>query len=331
VASTLRTPHRLGDLQIMREPQQHPALDLLPRKYHETYEGKTQLLREMPILGRMHILDAIPNSLRPDTHPGEYEIHYVVDGSLGFWVEDRSYDVRAGMGFITQPGVLHGGVHATLQPAEWYWLRARFPSGDRTLPELSRASTQWLRHELAGLKVPLFMASLRLRNCFLGLLEEHRHRTPHSLLMSRLLLHELLVTLIRDHGESSLSARTHAQSVSPPVQRVLRWVQEHLTEELPCIDDVAAIAEMSESHFRRRFHEETGFSPIEYVTHQRIERAKQLLLTSDRSITSLALMLGFHTSAYFAQVFRKLTGMTPSQYRVTQGATRSSPPRSDAD
>jgi len=244
----------------------------------------------------MHILEAIPNSLQPDAHPGEYEIHYVIDGDLGFWVGDRNYDVRAGMTFVTQPGTLHGGVGATLRPAEWYWLRFRFPSGDNALPELSLKSTRKLKRELAALTTPLFTGSTHLRNAFARLIEEHRHPASDAPLMPRLLFHQLLLTIIRDYNRSQI-AQTDPEFVSAPIQRVMHWIQQHLTEPLPRIDEIAEMAGLSESHFRRRFHEETGFSPIEYVTHQRIQRAKILLKTDSVSITTLAFNLGFQSSA----------------------------------
>jgi len=308
----------------LQKPIRALPLNLLPRKHHETFEGKTQLLKEMPILGRMHILEAIPNSLKADAHAGEYEIHYVIDGSLGFWVGERTYDVRAGMAFITQPGELHGGVDATLQPAEWYWLRFRFPNADQALPELSLKSTRKLKRDLASLTAPLFTGSIHLRNCFTRLMEEHRQPTEDTPLMARLLFHELLLTVIRDHAKSR-GTSSSSEFVSAPIQHVMLWIQEHLTEPLPCIDEIAAIAGLSESHFRRRFHEETGFSPVEYVTHQRIQRAKELLRSDSCSITALAFNLGFQTSAYFTQVFRKLTGMTPSEYKTKSTKSTSAP------
>ena len=307
----------------MPDPREQPHLDLLPQKHHETFEGPTQLLKELPILGRMHIVEAIPNALRADRHVGEYELHYVLSGTLGFWVGDRTYEVRPGMAFFTQPGELHGGVDATLQPGEWYWLRLRFPTRDQPLPELSRKSSNELKKGLAAIDTKLFAGSLQLRSCFQRLIEEYRSQTLHSPLMARLILHELLITVIRDYARSQAGAASSGSPfISAPIQQAVHWIQQHLAENLPCIDDIAAHVGLSESHFRRRFSEEMGFSPLEYVSWQRIQRAKQLLVSDDISVTKLAFDLGFQSSAYFTQVFRKLTGMTPSQYRTRYGVGR---------
>jgi AraC-like DNA-binding protein len=303
----------------MPDPREQPHLDLLPKKHHETYEGPTQLLKELPILGRMQIVEAIPNALRADRHQGEYEIHYVLSGTLGFWVGERTYEVRPGMAFFTQPGELHGGVDATLQPGEWYWLRLRFPSANQPLPELSRKSSNELKKGLTAIKTRLFPGSVQLRSSFARLLEEYRTQNVHSMLMARLVLHELLITLIRDYARSQAATENTSPFISAPIQQAVHWIQEHLPEEMPCIDEIAAHVGLSESHFRRRFSEETGFSPLEYVSWQRIQRAKQLLVSNEISVTKLAFDLGFQSSAYFAQVFRKLTGMAPSHYRARYG------------
>lgn len=300
----------------MPEIDRQPHLDLLPQKHHETYEGPTRMLQELPIVGRMHIVEAIPNALRADRHIGEFEIHYVVSGTLSFWVGERTYEVSPGMAFLTQPDELHGGVDATLMSGEWYWLRLKFPSTDRPLPELSSASTRKLKRDLSNIRVPLFTGSIDLRSGFARLLDEHRQRSAHSVLMARLILHELLVTVIRDFGRAQAGAASGSAFLSAPIQRAVEWINSNLTQQLPCIDDIAVQVGLSESHFRRRFHEETGFSPVEYVTRQRVLRAKELLRNPKLSITKLAFDLGFQSSGYFTQVFRKLTGITPSEYRV---------------
>jgi AraC-like DNA-binding protein len=314
----------------MSETLSLPHLDLLPQKHHETFEGPTQILKELPILGRMHIVEAIPNALRADRHQGEFEIHYVVSGILSFWVGERNYEIRPGMAFLTQPGELHGGVDAILEPGEWYWLRLRFPDSSKPLPELSPTTTRKLKRDFAAMDAHLFPGSLQLRSCFARLIEEHRQPSAHGPLMSRLILHELMVTVIRDYAKAGATAAANDSTfLSVPIQRAVEWIQSHLTEELPSIDDIAVQVGLSESHFRRRFHEETGFSPLEYVTRQRVLRAKQLLHDERISITRLAFDLGFQSSGYFAQVFRKMTGMTPTDYRARYCQIKSNGDRED--
>ena len=57
------------------------------KQQHETYEARTQLLPELPIIGRLHLLQAVPGGLRSDAHPKEYELHLVQEGCLELWVD----------------------------------------------------------------------------------------------------------------------------------------------------------------------------------------------------------------------------------------------------
>jgi len=56
---------------------------------------------------------------------------------------------------------------------------------------------------------------------------------------------------------------------------------------------------------------------VDYLIHYRIEQAKRLLRETDESVTNIAFMTGFHNSAYFGKMFKKLTGMTPGKFRQT--------------
>lgn len=72
------------------------------------------------------------------------------------------------------------------------------------------------------------------------------------------------------------------------------------------------------------FKETTGLTPNDYLLRQRIERAKERLTQTSQPITEIALGVGFSSSQYFANVFRRYTGMTPLAHRkrTTHAAKR---------
>ena len=72
---------------------------------------------------------------------------------------------------------------------------------------------------------------------------------------------------------------------------------------------------MSESTFTRHFKAATGYTPLAYVQALRIEEAKQILETSEISVEDVALEVGYDDVPYFRQLFRRLTGLTPADYR----------------
>jgi AraC-like DNA-binding protein len=187
----------------------------------------------------------------------------------------------------------------------------RFPRNG-PLPGLSAANTKYIKRQLEMTQQRLFPCSSSLLGCFERLLAEHRLRGPMAPLMARLTFHELLVSLVRDLAPAPPADPEHR--ISPPIQRVLAWINDHLTEPLS-MTEVAEAGGLSPSSLRQHFRAEMGCSPGDYVTRRRIERAEQLLHDPQRSITEVAMALGFNTSAYFTAVFKRLTGSNPQEYR----------------
>lgn len=98
------------------------------------------------------------------------------------------------------------------------------------------------------------------------------------------------------------------------IRQVIEYVEANLTEPLT-LSQLADIAGYSLSRFKTRFREETGQTPALYVTASKVERAKLELERTDRSVTDIAYNLGWSSGNYFCTVFKKLTGVSPLQYR----------------
>lgn len=98
------------------------------------------------------------------------------------------------------------------------------------------------------------------------------------------------------------------------IQRTIAYIEANVTEPLT-LSQLAGVAGYSLSRFKTRFREETGQTPALYVTACRVERAKAALEHTDRSVTDLAYDLGWSSGNYFCTVFKKLTGLSPLQYR----------------
>ncbi len=77
----------------------------------------------------------------------------------------------------------------------------------------------------------------------------------------------------------------------------------------------AGYLNLSESHFSRKFREAKDTSFIQYVTNKRLERAKTMLVHTDKPILRIAAALGFQPVNYFTRTFKKHVGVTPSAYR----------------
>ena len=88
----------------------------------------------------------------------------------------------------------------------------------------------------------------------------------------------------------------------------------HLTQEIDT-EKIAEAVGVSPYHLSRLFRSLTGETMRNYLLRERIEAAKQMLVTDSRSIPQIASFLRFCDQSYFTAVFRRHTGMTPGQYR----------------
>lgn len=250
--------------------------------------------------------------MEADTHKGEFEIHYIVNGQLNWWVEDKSYELHSGNVLIIQPDEVHGSNTGVLEPCEHYWLRITFPK-DKALPGLTLEETRQLKQEFYSFQRRLFPASAPVRDAFTKIIEEHRARSDYSELISRASLHTLLASLIRDHKNAILTSEQQPSKILPSIQRCIRDIHDNLKDPFS-VAEMAKRANMSETSFRKRFKEEIGCSPLDYINRRRIQEAKQLLNQSRANITEIAYKMGFSSSQYFATVFKRVTGSSPRQF-----------------
>jgi AraC family transcriptional regulator len=145
-----------------------------------------------------------------------------------------------------------------------------------------------------------------------------RHEMTRSTFCSRLCLEyvgaSLLVRLFEAYGGAKALSSVMGGLSGHRRRRVAEFIESHLSEYLS-LAALAAEAGLSTHHFGKAFKESFGLPPCRYVSKRRIHRAKELLLSDHQSITEIAYTLGFCSHSHLSDVFRKATGITPSQFR----------------
>jgi AraC family transcriptional regulator len=95
-------------------------------------------------------------------------------------------------------------------------------------------------------------------------------------------------------------------------KRVADFIEEHLASDVR-LSDLSALVDLSPYHFARAFKQSFGLPPHRYHVGRRIERAKELL--AERSVTEVALAVGFSETGSFSTAFRRITGTSPREFR----------------
>ena len=134
-----------------------------------------------------------------------------------------------------------------------------------------------------------------------------------ELMSSPLEINNLQYRMIIDYTERV--SRLHlGANPSPLVVAVSNYLQHHMSEAIS-VEALASEVFLSRPYLSRKFKSETGENLTDFLLKQKMEEAKRLLLYSNKSLTSIALYLGFSSSSHFTRVFKKYVGCSPREYR----------------
>lgn len=98
------------------------------------------------------------------------------------------------------------------------------------------------------------------------------------------------------------------------VQKIKTYIRDHISESLT-LTTISRIVNYNEAYISRLFKQINGMGISEYISLERINKAKDLLVTTSDSMQNIAAATGFDTAQYFSLVFKKTTGVSPSEYR----------------
>ena len=99
------------------------------------------------------------------------------------------------------------------------------------------------------------------------------------------------------------------------MRKAIEYLEDNFNKPFN-LERLAAASELSKHYLERVFKRATGLTPHTYALMLRIERAKQFLASSRKTIAAIAVELGFSHQSHLTNVFKKLTGMTPNAYRL---------------
>lgn len=103
-------------------------------------------------------------------------------------------------------------------------------------------------------------------------------------------------------------------SYSYPIAKVIRHIRENTANKLS-VSELASLSGLSADYLSNLFHKEVGIPLNHYIQERKIELAKKFLAFSDMKVTDISILLEFCNPAYFSNVFKKHTGLSPAQYK----------------
>ena len=126
---------------------------------------------------------------------------------------------------------------------------------------------------------------------------------------------ELLIQMLQTASRPLLVGDFPRNTSTGGLAAAVQYIQDNLDRHIS-IDELVEEACMSKSSFYRHFSDEFDMSPLEYITRERVVRARELLADPDNTVTSVSHALGFSSTSHFIDMFKEHEGVTPKQYQL---------------
>ncbi|MDR7274841.1 GlxA family transcriptional regulator [Catenuloplanes atrovinosus] len=147
----------------------------------------------------------------------------------------------------------------------------------------------------------------------------HLVRRDHGVGLSNHVARRLVAAPYRSGGQAQYVPRSVPEPLGDLFASTREWALAHLDRRLT-LDVLARNARVSARTFSRRFVEDTGYTPMQWVLRARVDLARELLERSDLSIEAIARRVGLGTGANLRLHFHRILGVSPSEYRHTFSA-----------
>ena len=229
----------------------------------------------------------------------------VTEGAGKLHADGQGYDVGAGDVVLLPAGVSHRYRADTEDPWTLYWVHF---AGAQAADLMHYVSADERRVVHPGVQPGLVTGFQQLLAV---------ERTGYSLGAYITAANRLraLITLTADLGEQQRGPGKRDVDLDVVQQFMREQVAGQLT-----LEQLAASAGLSRSHFAQRYRDLTGYAPMRHFTQFKMEAACHLLDTTQQSIKQVAAALGYDDPLYFSRVFRRVVGVSPRAYRQTTAA-----------
>lgn len=227
---------------------------------------------------------------------------YCIEGRGRAKINKSNYEINAGDFFIVPQRTAHQYAADDVAPWTIYWLHFKGKTAD--------AIVELMQQKLEGHKGFLHFdeARINLFDSIYYYLE--RGYSNDNLVYANMSLWHYLSGFVFHDSISNKGKQGRFDLIDKAIDFMSNKMDKVIT-----LEEIASVVNLSPSHFSSLFKKKTGFSPIEYFNHLKIQKACQYLLFSDARVKEIAYQLGIDDPYYFSRLFSKIMGMSPNEYR----------------
>jgi AraC family L-rhamnose operon regulatory protein RhaS len=303
---------------------------------HGCYPGRKMPPKMLPELCVACVWDAnVDQTWGLPKHRNEgIELGYLTRGTLDFIVDDVHHRLNGGDLTVTRPWQPHQVGKPLISASRMHWLILdvgvrrpndlwAWPKWINFAPQDLAKFTQLLSHN----EQVIWQGNRHIEKCFEEIAEHiQKAETPEDI-QTRLrhYINELFLEVYEMLQKKNIKLNPRLSSTRRSVEMFLAGLSEHA--DYPwTLQSMAKHCNLGRSRFAHYCKKITNMTAAEYLAYCRVEKAKHLLKNRpDMNILDAALACGFESSQYFATVFKKKTGLCPSDYRNSNNITQNAP------
>lgn len=249
------------------------------------------------------LLEDAPNWFNIQHSHDFCEILYVAGGAGEAILEGKKFRLAPGDLVVVNPGTLHEERSDAKAPLRLIFLAIR----DFAVPGLPAGCLSQEKYRVLSCGEYRYKMDIYLRE----LLQETSSQIEFYQEISQGLVSALLVLvmrLIRINPEDEAA-------LSQECQKIKEYLDQNFTSPIT-LDSLSETVYISKHYLSHLFKEQTGVSPIKYLTSKRMEKACELLSETERPVSEVSKAVGYENPLYFSQVFKRIYGISPVKYRM---------------
>lgn len=239
------------------------------------------------------------------------EIFFIIDGKGAFYLNDQIVNVNKWDLIIINSNCLHTEKSSLADiPLEYIVLGV-----DNLL--LNFKDSYSLTNNEQQLKLYEIMNFSKdkdiILNYFYNLINEVENKEFNYEIICKSILNMFITHIIRSKT-SLLFIEESKEKLNLECIKIKNYIDSHYSQNIT-LDFLSNLTYMNKFHLVHTFTKQIGLSPINYAINKRIQESKNLLATTNYSIRDIASIVGFSNSSYFSQMFKKISGVTPKNYK----------------
>ncbi|HEY0828529.1 MAG TPA: AraC family transcriptional regulator [Bacilli bacterium] len=248
----------------------------------------------------------------------------VVRGSVMYEINGESYVAEENMLVHLPSNTLHH-IRAVKLPMRYVWVHYQLlvPEQSEYILPLSPGEEVSLfkgavsfKEVIAELPIVIRLQGHQMiRRLMNAVLEEVLAEKSAWILTSRAYFQSLLMLLYREVTPEE--EQCAVQVPDPHIAKVIEHIHSSFASKLT-VEGLAVEANLSLNYFISSFKKCTGFTPGEYISRVRIQNAKKLIRNGMNNLSEITYLVGFESVSYFSRVFKKIEGLSPSEFKHTE-------------